>query len=194
MPSQTLLSFPFLAKLYLDTPSTSLIYTSTYLDHSMSDGIRDLSGINLEIPARDSSQTNSSPSDDLTPLPELPAAPPSKTYGTAYNAYHPVPTVAGYQDVVKENEKAADEYARIVAQRQKEQEARQARMSEQAQAVGGKQEHHDEAGSGSHGENEAKMRKDNKLDTQGGNNKVNEKQRMMDQMNSNQGLFNILAQ
>jgi hypothetical protein len=143
----------------------------------MSDGIRDLSGIRLDKP-----KVAGSP--ESTKFPELPEAPPSKTFGTPFNAYHPVPTVQGYRDAQKENEKAADDYARIVEQRQKEQADRQSRRAEEASKIGGRQDDVKVDQSG----NEGKMRKANEKDPQGSKAST-EKERMMEQMNSNQGVL-----
>lgn len=142
----------------------------------MSDGVRDLSGIRLDKP-------KAAESPESTKFPELPEAPPSKTFGTPFNSYHPVPTVAGYREAQKENEKAADDYARIVEQRRREQEERQSRRADEAAKIGGKQDEVKVDQSG----NEGKMRKANEKDPQGGKAST-EKERMMEQMNSNQGM------
>lgn len=149
---------------------------------SNSAGVRDLSGLNLGTPVSPSRTNESSP--EITKFPELPAAPPSKVVGSGYSPYHPVPTVQGYREQQKSNEKEADEYARIVAIRAQEQADRQARAEAHAQP---KQENGDgtvtPGGTHKDSGNKAKMQENNKDDANA-KKPATEKQRMMDQMNA----------
>lgn len=158
----------------------------------MSDGIRNLAGINLgAVTSSSQNDETPGPAKDTTPSPQstqfppLPEAPPSKVFGSGYNEYHPVPTVQSYKADQKVNEQAADEYARIVAQRQREQEERLARHQRDAEAVSAKQEGKAEDGTVKDQGNEAKIRQNNKQDSNA-KKPATEKERMMDQMNSNQ--------
>ncbi|KAL7420399.1 hypothetical protein Q5752_005369 [Cryptotrichosporon argae] len=142
---------------------------------------RHLPTLSRQNPAS-SALTMSSPPTASTEFPELPPAPPSKQYGAGYSAMHPVPTVQHYQADQKAHAAEADEYARIVAARRGEQEARERetdRDGNLGQADDGKPAvEGDEA-------NAAKTQKKQTGESQGGKGPANEKQRLMDQMNAN---------
>lgn len=152
-------------------------------------GIRDLSGINLGAPVSASTHDDpSSSSPELTKFPDLPAAPPSKVVGSGYSSYHPVPTVSGYKEEQKEHEKAADEYARIVEIRAKEQAEHTARASATApEGVAGKQGGTDASGTLHDDGNKATAQKKTRDEDPTSGKPVTEKQRMMDQMNAHKG-------
>lgn len=148
------------------------------------DGVRDLSGINLSAPSSLPSSTNDGPgaSPEGTSFPTLPAAPPSRVVGQGYSSAHPVPTVQAYKEEQKQHQVEADQYAEIVAKRQAEAEERMRK----ANAV------HDQATAApvaaadpAEGDKEKKANA-NKTKDPISSKPVNEKQRMMEQMNSNQ--------
>lgn len=189
----------------------------------ISPGVRNLAGINPNIPAPPSSASNSGTIDggashsdpkadshaqsasrqsSLTPLPDLPEAPPSRMVGGGYNATsHTIPTVSAYKQQQEEWSQQADEYARIVAQRAQETEERRARAEEYAKESGGAAQSGDNGKHG--GEFDKKETMGEKLEesnsrTAGNvvqsakdkkdkvdpNKPATEKQRMMDQMNA----------
>jgi hypothetical protein len=181
----------------------------------VSPGVRNLAGINPNIPAPPSEGDTSSAtrsafdnngsssaggnqsSSSLTPLPELPAAPPSRVVGAGYNATsHTIPTVSGYKKEREQWDQQADEYARIVEQRARETDERRAKAEERArqQAAGSGDGPGDMNKMETTGEKleETNSKKDgnvlksakNMKDEINPNKPANEKQRMMDQMNA----------
>jgi len=129
-------------------------------------------------------------------FPDLPPAPASREFGHGYSANHPVPTVQSYKSVKEDNQKQADKYAEIVAQRQAEADER-TRRSEEARKgnnIGAPQSGHKDDSNGHASEtkqfddeetNVVKTNKDKKHKPSGSK-PATEKDRLMEQMNSNQ--------
>lgn len=116
----------------------------------------------------------------FTPLPELPAAPPSKVFGQGYSANHPIPTVQSYKATHAEHEAQAAEYASIVEKRRQEAEERQRRVEEEA-----RQRQNAPVDELEPEKNVVKNQADKKSNPVP-NTGANEKARLMDQMNANQ--------
>ena len=121
-------------------------------------------------------------STEETSFPPLPPAPPSHVAGQGYSANHPVPTVQSYKAAQARHEDEAKQYADIVAKRRAEAEARDQGGAEKS---GVPQSGDIEEVGGNEG-NALKNQKGMKDDTSA-QMPANEKQRMMQQMNSNQG-------
>lgn len=119
-------------------------------------------------------------------LPELPAAPPSHVVGQGYSHNHPVPTVQHYRETKVKQNAEAEEYARLVQQRQGEYADRDSSptdVNRTARNVNGSRIS-DTQQVGDEETNVAKTsqgKSGGPMPHQG----ATEKQRMMDQMNSN---------
>jgi ribosomal protein L9 len=138
--------------------------------------------------------------DGLTPLPPLPAAPPSRVLGQGYSMNHPVPTVQAYKQTQEQNKSQADEYAAIVEKRRLEAEERERQRQLKLQETESRTDSSTLNGNGNGGgsvsgkkveelqqpeTNVAKNQKD-KTNAPKPNSGATEKARMMDQMNANQ--------
>ena len=123
-------------------------------------------------------------------LPELPPAPPSHVVGQGYSANHKIPTVQGYKEDQAKREKEAQEYAKMIEERQKSAAERMERVAaaqnEKEQSGGAPQSGDAELASDQHSNNVLKNRagKKDEMSTGGAH---DEKSRMMEQMNANKG-------
>ncbi|KAK4688253.1 hypothetical protein P7C73_g1870, partial [Tremellales sp. Uapishka_1] len=129
----------------------------------------------------------------LTPLPQLPDAPPSRLVGAGYSASHPVPTVQGYRAEHEQNEKDAQEYAEAMRKREGERRAREQKHLQQMEdqtIYGGGDEiqgnSHATQKVDGHEETSAAKNTQNKKSDPKPNSGATEKGRMMEQMNANQ--------
>lgn len=125
-----------------------------------------------------------------TELPELPPAPPSHVVGQGYSAHHKIPTVQSYKEEKAQHEKDAEEYARIVEQRQRE-------ASERLEKVAAAQNDHDDsksapqsgdAAAASDQHSNVLKNRAGKKDEMASGGAHDEKSRMMEQMNANKGM------
>lgn len=143
-----------------------------------------------DLPPPPSGPSSASP--ENTQFPELPAAPPSHMFGHGYSSHHPVPTVQGYKSTKAKNDEQAEDYAAIVAKRQHESKQRDQRQIQQQQQAVTSAPDSAELSDGETVNNGVVEREGNaaktahgKTDKATGQNPANEKQKMMDQMNSN---------
>lgn len=124
-------------------------------------------------------------------LPELPPAPPSHVVGQGYSANHRIPTVQGYKQDQAQREKEAQEYAKMIEDRQREASERMEKVAaaqndKANEANGAPQSGDGDLASDQNSGNVLKNRagKKNEQSTGGA---TDEKSRMMEQMNSNKG-------
>ncbi|WWD22673.1 hypothetical protein CI109_107166 [Kwoniella shandongensis] len=138
--------------------------------------------------------TNGHSNGNGTEFPELPPAPPSRTFGQGYSSSHPVPTVQSYKVEQAEHEEQSKAYAAMVERRAREADERERRAKEIAQESGSTAPGHaaphtsdgTQVKAGVDEETNAiKNQKGMKNDPKP-NSGANEKARMMDQMNANQ--------
>ena len=124
-------------------------------------------------------------------LPELPPAPPSHVVGQGYSANHKIPTVQGYKQDQAQREKEAQEYAKMIEDRQREAAERMEKVAaaqndKANESNGGPQSGDADLASDQKSNNVLKNRagKKDEMSTGGAH---DEKSRMMEQMNSNKG-------
>lgn len=120
--------------------------------------------------------------------PELPEAPPSKVYGKGYSSRHKVPKAQDYAEIQKTHEQQAEEYDRLVREREEAMQGREengemssGQLSPAADVgdVPG-----DSTGASLHeGETSGKSAK--------GQQGAGEKERLMEQMTANLGEFTV---
>jgi len=128
-----------------------------------------------------------------TAFPELPPAPPSHQFGHGYSSNHPIPTVQSYKLAKEENVEKANQYAEIVAKRQAEADERTKRSEE------ARRERENDSANGannvdgamadvkrSEGQDSNLANNTDKKHNTSSSKPATEKQRMMEQMNSNQ--------
>jgi hypothetical protein len=127
-----------------------------------------------------------------TDFPDLPPAPPSRVVGQGYSANHPVPTVQSYKAAKADADQQADEYARIVAARQAEDEERMRKAAEakdeSASPVDAPKTDPSQKEEGQVDEKKGRDKVKEKVDP---HRPTTEKERMMEQMNSNKSQFII---
>lgn len=127
-------------------------------------------------------------------MPELPAAPPSHVVGQGYSANHKIPTVQSYkQDQLKRDEEA-EQYAKLVEQRQRDAADR---LEKVAAAQNDKEKEGSNRAPQSGDANQAsdqqsgnvlknRAGKKDEMSTGGAH---DEKSKLMEQMNSNKGVY-----
>ena len=133
-------------------------------------------------------------SGDSNGLPELPPAPPSHVVGQGYSANRKIPTVQGYREDQAKRDQEAQEYAKMIEERQR---AAAERMEKVAAAQNDKtadgsngtpQSGDAELASDQQSGNVLKNRK-GKKDEMASGGAHDEKTRMMEQMNANKGKY-----
>lgn len=129
-------------------------------------------------------------SGDSNGLPELPPAPPSHVVGQGYSANRKIPTVQGYREDQAKRDKEAEEYAKMIEERQRAAAERMEKVAaaQNDKTADGPQSGDAELASDQQSNNVLKNRK-GKKDEMATGGAHDEKSRMMEQMNSNKGGF-----
>jgi len=122
-----------------------------------------------------------------TDFPDLPPAPASREVGKGYSSHNPVPTVQSYKITQANNEAQAKEYADIVAARQAEREERERQSEQRLQEQKDQAQHQNINETKQVDGEETNATKNNKDMKQkvDPHKPATEKERMMEQMNSN---------
>jgi hypothetical protein len=121
-------------------------------------------------------------------LPELPPAPPSHVVGQGYSANHKIPTVQGYKEDQLKREKEAEEYAKMIEDRQRSAAERMEKVAAAQNDKADTPQSGDADQASDQSKNVLKNRagKKDEMSTGGAH---DEKSRMMEQMNSNKGEY-----
>lgn len=130
-----------------------------------------------------------------TDFPDLPPAPATREVGHGYSSHHPVPTVQSYKATQADNEAQAKEYADIVAAREAERQERAKRSEQLMQEQKDKANQQNGSDTKQVDGEETNATKNNrdvkqKVDP---HKPATEKERMMEQMNSNKSEPHDLA-